>query len=128
MTAGRGEPLDMSNAEAICMAALLAGAPVWRRARDGDDLVLPSLCAALAPLQLTLLAPAVDSIMTLGEACFRRRLCDGARAKDDTDLLCRLAATPTRTHEAVDGADGPVEALICALESIRILSHLSLHR
>jgi hypothetical protein len=86
-------------------AALTLPAPVvlravrcWRRARDHRAPVQQRLHALLAPLGYDMLAPVIDSVMTLGEAWAGRALCRGCPFGPDADeaLLCALIADPAR--------------------------------
>jgi hypothetical protein len=70
----------------------------WRAARDAHEPVQQRLHALLAPLGFDMLAPVIDSVMTLGETCLGRPLCRGCPFGPDGDeaLLCRLLADPAR--------------------------------
>ena len=77
-------------------AVIARAARCWRRTRDEHGPVQQRLHALLAPLGYDMLAPVIDSVMTLGEACLGRPLCRGCPFGPDGDeaLLCRLIAEP----------------------------------
>ena len=121
--------IDLRDGNSLHAVALATGAPVWRKARDERRPVLPALCLALAPHELTLFAPAVDSVMALGETCLRRPLCHGDQAGADAQLLCRLIADPNHIREIARSApDGVLAVFRCALNSIRVLGSLAERR
>ncbi|MBB3693210.1 hypothetical protein [Sphingomonas sp. BK580] len=80
-------------------AALLArAARCWRRARDSHAPAQQRLYALLAPLGYGMMAPVIDSVMTLGEVCLGRQLfgCCALSRDGDEALLCALLADPAR--------------------------------
>ncbi|NYD91547.1 hypothetical protein [Sphingomonas melonis] len=81
-------------------AVIARAARCWRAARDERGPVQQRLHALLAPLGYDMLAPVIDSVMTLGEACLGRPLCRGCPFGPDGDeaLLCRSIADPKRLH------------------------------
>lgn len=85
-----------------------AAARAWRRARDERSPVQQALYAALHPLRCGMLAPVLDSLLTLYETDAGRRL----RVGDEHDLLRLLA----REDDPAPGA-----ALDTALRSTRIM-------
>ena len=93
--AGRPDAARTVPSPVIAMAARC-----WRTARDRHEPVQQRLHALLAPLGYDMLAPVIDSVMTLGEACLGRPLCRGCPFGPDGDeaLLCRLIADPRRLH------------------------------
>lgn len=88
----------MSGATPLPAALLARAARCWRRARDQRAPVQQRLYALLAPLGYEMMAPVIDSVMTLGEACLGRQLCRGCPFSPEGDeaLLCALFADPTR--------------------------------
>lgn len=71
---------------------IIDGARSWRIARDAGDPVQPSLYRRLETLGAGLIAPVLDSVMTVFEAGFRRRFRAGDRAdsaftSDERQLL-----------------------------------------
>lgn len=96
---GRPWPIaGASAARAVPAAVVARAARCWRAARDAHEPVQQRLHALLAPLGFDMLAPVIDSVMTLGETCLGRPLCKGCPFGPDGDeaLLCRLLADPSR--------------------------------
>lgn len=88
----------MAHAAPVRVPAVVIAraARCWRAARDEHEPVQQRLHALLAPLGYEMLAPVLDSVMTLGECCLGRALCRGCPFGPDGDeaLLCRLLADP----------------------------------
>ncbi len=88
-----GDPVMTVPAAVIAQAARC-----WRAARDARLPVQQRLHALLAPLGFDMLAPVIDSVMTLGEGCLGRPLCKACPfgAGGDEALICGLLADPSR--------------------------------
>jgi hypothetical protein len=96
----------------------------WRIARDAGDPVQPSLYKRLERLGAGLLAPVLDSVLTLFEAGFRRRfragnLSDVKLTRDESRLLVMLDAGRATTIEGFD--PNLTHAMLIALRSARLL-------
>lgn len=96
----------------------------WRIARDAGEPVQPSLYRRLERIGAGLLAPVVDSVMTLFEAGFRRRfragnLPDMGFSRDERHLLALLEGAPATSIERFD--PGLAGAMRIALQSVRIM-------
>lgn len=99
-----------------------AAARCWRKARDLGAPVQQRLYAMLAPSNCDMLAPVLDSLMTLYEAALGRKIAVGGAtpSEDELRLLGMLdGTTPRRT--CIDCAEGPASALDCAICSTRIM-------
>ncbi|WP_293878307.1 MULTISPECIES: hypothetical protein [unclassified Sphingomonas] len=97
MVAGPDRPAHAAEARVTIPAAVIArAARCWRTARDRHEPAQQRLHRLLAPLGYDMLAPVLDSVMTLGECCLGRPLCRGCPFGPDGDeaLLCRLLADP----------------------------------
>lgn len=73
-------------------SAVIDSARIWRAARDLGQPVQPILYARLERLGSGILAPVLDALLTLFEACFRRRFdagdsADAALTGDERQLL-----------------------------------------
>lgn len=104
--------------------SVIDGARCWRLARDAGDPVQPTLYKRLERWGAGLLAPVVDSLMTLFEAGFRRRFEAGSLSEprfthDEHYLLALLedgGATP------IDRFDPAMASTMrIALRSARIM-------
>lgn len=106
-------------------SAVIDSARIWRVARDLGQPVQPILYVRLERLGSGILAPVLDALLTLFEACFRRRFDAGNPA--DAELTVdeeRLLALLDR-----DGSAAPIEQvrpgliapLRTALRSTRIM-------
>jgi hypothetical protein len=96
----------------------------WRIARDAGDPVQPSLYRRLERLGAGLLAPVVDSVMTLFEAGFRRRfragnLLDIGFSRDEYHLLALLEGADAASIERFD--PNLASTMRVALRSARIM-------
>jgi len=96
----------------------------WRIARDAGDPVQPSLYRRLEWLGAGLLAPIVDSVMTLFETGFRRRfragnLSDIGFSRDEYHLLALLEGTDAAAIERFD--PNLASTMRVALRSARIM-------
>jgi len=96
----------------------------WRVARDAGDQVQPSLYRRLERFGAGLLAPVVDSVMTLFEAGFRRRfragnLLDIGLSCDERHLLALLEGTDASAIERFD--PNLASTMRIALNSARIM-------
>jgi len=93
-------PAGTTRPPGVAPSVIARAARCWRAARDKREPVQQRLHALLAPLGYDMLAPVIDSVMTLGEACLGRPLCRGCPFGPDGDeaLLCRLIADPERLH------------------------------
>jgi hypothetical protein len=107
---------------------VVTAARCWRRARDKGDPGQPRLYALLAPLDLGLLAPVFDSLMTLCEAAFGRPLkVGGAPAVSfDENLLLRLIDGTQARRTCIRCDAGTASALDCAICSTRIMLRLAI--
>ena len=96
----------------------------WRIARDAGDPVQPSLYRRLEQWGAGLLAPVVDSVMTLFESGFRRRfragnLLDAGFSRDEFLLLALLEGADTAAIERFD--PNLASTMRVALRSARIM-------
>ncbi|HTG37460.1 hypothetical protein [Sphingomonas sp.] len=124
MTAS-GRETTADRATAMPVAVLLRrGGRCWRAARDQGHSVQPMLYAMLAPRGCGMLAPVIDSLMTLYEAALGRAIVVGRGenlSHDERRLIDLFAVTPNRI-----ACDSPCEtpgtaAFRCALCSARIM-------
>jgi hypothetical protein len=101
---------------------------VWRAARTAGDSTQNRLYDLLAPLDMGLLAPAFDSLMTLCEAAFGRPIqVNGATALSfDEDLLLGLIEGTQSRRACIRCDAGTATALDCAICSTRILLRLAI--
>lgn len=96
----------------------------WRIARDAGDPVQPSLYKRLERLGAGLLAPVLDSVMTLFEAGFRRRFragdpSDAGFTRDEYHLLALLEGKDAASSEPFDPSLAGTMRI--ALRSARIM-------
>jgi hypothetical protein len=96
----------------------------WRIARDAGAPVQPSLYRRLERFGAGLLAPVIDSVMTLFEAGFRRRfhagsLLDIGFSSDENRLVALLEGANTAAFELFDPS--LVGTMRIALRSARIM-------
>ena len=96
----------------------------WRIARDAGDPVQPSLYRRLEKLGAGLLAPVLDSVMTLFEAGFRRRFraghpADAGFTRDEYHLLALLEGQQAELSERFD--PNLASTMRVALRSARIM-------
>lgn len=100
-------------------AILIEAARCWREARDSSRPVQPSLFAMLSRHGHGMLAPVFDSIMTLAEGVFGKRIATGSGStlsEDEYRLLDLFEGSGSRA-----GGGGLATALQCAVGSLRIL-------
>ncbi|MBC9031179.1 hypothetical protein IAG41_02135 [Sphingomonas sp. JC676] len=110
-------------------STLIDGARCWRRARDLGEPVQPILASSFPNPGAGVLAPAIDGLLTLFEATFRRRFdagdpCDGELTDDEERLLYLLDHDDQPTSVGVRPA--LAGALRAALRSTRIMLRLVL--
>ncbi|MCE7797439.1 hypothetical protein LWE61_12825 [Sphingobium sufflavum] len=104
----------------------MQAARCWREARDAGAAVQPCLFGLLSPHDCGMLAPVLDSVMTLWEAALGRGLATGEpdRLSEDERLLLGLFDGTRQWRpcvgEAADGS-GMASSLDCALCSARIM-------
>lgn len=100
---------------------LLDAARCWRSARDAGRPVQPSLTRILRAHCAEMLAPCLDSLMSLSQAALGRpfRVGKGGAVSKDEHLLLDLVAGGTPA--CLDCPRGIATALDCALCSTRIL-------
>lgn len=104
---------------------LVEGARCWREASDSGRAVQPSLYRLLAALGCGMLAPVLDSLMTLWEGAFGRRFDPGEeRISEDERLLLELLDTSGPLHGGINWEEGRALALRCAIISTRIMLKL----
>ncbi|MBW6531146.1 hypothetical protein KZ820_10400 [Sphingomonas sp. RRHST34] len=119
----------MSVAPPLPAALLARAARCWRCARDQRAPVQQRLHALLAPLGYEMMAPVIDSVMTIGEACLGRQLCRGCPIGPDGDeaLLCALFADPARLDRLPPCRACPErrELFAGALSSARVMAALA---
>lgn len=99
---------------------LVAAARCWRDARDQGQPVQPCLFGLLSRHDCGMLAPVLDSLMTLCEAALGRGLRTGAPEKlsEDEHLLLGLFDGSRQWHGRAGGAATTFD---CALCSTRIM-------
>ncbi|MBY9064857.1 hypothetical protein K7957_18115 [Sphingomonas yunnanensis] len=123
--------MAMSAAPPLPAALIARAARCWRTARDTRQPVQQHLHALLAPLGYEMMAPVIDSLMTLGEACLDRPLCRGCPFGPDADaaLLCALLADPARLDRLPCRGDGRArhirDVFAGALTSARVMAALA---
>lgn len=111
-------------ASPVAIPLVIDAARYWRIARDARRHVQPALHARLAPRGIDMMAPALDGLLGLFEACFRRRFRAGA--PQDTALTAdeqRLLSLLAGEEKAIAGADVPtlIPAIRIALRSTRMI-------
>ncbi|MET0137010.1 MAG: hypothetical protein ABW192_01350 [Sphingobium sp.] len=102
---------------------IVEAARCWRDARDMGRPVQPCLFGLLSRHDCGMLAPVLDSVMTLCEAALGRGLCAGApdeRSKDEELLLGLIDGSRSLRSGAGAGA-GVARSFACALCSARIM-------
>ena len=112
-----------------CAAALVTeGARCWRGARDCGVPVQPHLHALLGRHDCDMLAPVIDSLMTLYEAALGREIVVGAGAElsGDERLLIGLIERDRPRSACFGCTEDAGHALDCAICSTRIMIALSL--
>jgi hypothetical protein len=100
-------------------AMLIAAVRCWREARDHGKSVQPRLFALLTQHGHDMLAPAIDSVMTLAESMAGRRIRtgDGPVLSDDEHRLMGLL----EGKEVLPGKGGLAASFDCAVRSLRIM-------
>ncbi len=106
------------------MPALARG---WRAARDRHACTQQQLHRLLAPHGAGILAPVVDSLMTLCEAALGRRFAVGAaqRLSADERMLLDLLDGARPQRDCIHCPEGAARALHCSLCSTRIMLSLA---
>lgn len=103
-------------------AMLSEAARCWREARDKHQPVQPSLFALLSRHGHDMLAPVLDSLMTLAEAVAGKRFTVGSGpdlSEDEQRLIGLLEGTGGIPREG-----GLTPSLDCAVRSLQILMTL----
>ena len=113
----------------------LDAARVWRQARDNRQPVQPALYRVLDTCHCGILAPVIDSVLALYEACSGRRF----RVRDGSSARNGLSIDEHRLLNLLQGANGCDAALLdvsrnpglasamrVALRSTRIMLSLTL--
>lgn len=100
-------------------AMLIAAVRCWRDARDIGTLVQPRLFALLTQYGHGMLAPVIDSVMTLAESIAGRRIRtgEGSTLSDDEHRLIGLVEGADVLHHKGSLAT----SFDCALKSLRIM-------
>lgn len=100
-------------------AMLIAAVRCWREARDDGKSVQPRLFALLTHHGHDMLAPVIDSVMTLVESLTGRRIRtgDGPILSEDEHRLIGLL----EGDEVLPGKGGLAASLDCAVKSLRIM-------
>lgn len=107
---------------------ITAVARCWRSARNRDESGQQRLYTLLAPLDMGLLAPVFDSLMTLCEAAFGRPVIVGqARAPSRDEILLLGLIDGSRSRRSCVNCDaGTATALDCAICSTRIMLRIAI--
>ena len=116
-------PVSRTECGAALDELLVGALRCWRRARDRGAAVQHCLYKMLDPLDHGMLAPVLDSLMTLFEAALGRPIRAGDpefRSDDERLLLCLLDGTHVR-RACIDCPEGAGSSLDCALCSTQIL-------
>lgn len=116
----------------VVNSLILDAARSWREARDSGNPVQPALYRALVGYGCGILAPVIDSVLALYEACSGRRFRTGA--PDYVDLsgderrLLGLLGSGGREPAVFDASASPDLARVMriALQSARIMLRLAL--
>jgi hypothetical protein len=108
----------------VAVWTIIDSARNWRVARDAGDPVQPSLYRRLERFGAGLLAPVLDSVMTLFEAGFRRRfgagsLLDTGFSRDENRLVALLEGTDATAFDLFDSS--LLGTMRIALHSARIM-------
>jgi len=106
---------------------LIDAARCWRSARDAGDPAQPSLTRVLRKYASEMLAPCLDSLMSLSQAALGRPLRVGDRRAISADerLLLELFSGAKNSRTCMDCGAGLATALDCALCSARIMVELA---
>jgi hypothetical protein len=111
-----------------CSGLVLAAARCWRLARDEGRPVQRSLYRLLRPLDLGMLAPVFDGLMSMSEAALGRRIGvnrSPALSTDEQILLELLDGS--RARRASLGCRASLSsALDCAISATRVMIALAL--
>ena len=100
-------------------AMLIAAVRCWRTARDTGTSVQPPLFALLTHHGHDMLAPVIDSVMTLAESIAGRRISTGegpVLSDDEHRLIGLLEGARLSPHK-----HGLAASLDCAVQSLRIM-------
>lgn len=115
-------PLSFVAERPTSATILIEAARCWREARDMGRAVQPSLYRLLTGLGCGMLAPVLDSLMTLWEWAVGRRFAPGSgQISNDERLLLGLLDGSRSLHGGVDCEEGRALALRCAITSTRIM-------
>ncbi len=109
----------LARSSILTPAMLIAAVRCWREARDNGKSVQPRLFALLTQHGHDMLAPVIDSVMTLAESMAGRRIRtgDGPALSDDEHRLIGLL----EGKEVLPGKGGLAASLNCAVQSLRIM-------
>jgi hypothetical protein len=109
---------------------IVEAARCWRNARDTGESVQPCLYNTLVPHNCEMLAPVLDSLMSLCEDALGRPVAVGdARAlSSDEHLLLGLIDGSKPRHACIDCPEGAATRLDCAICSTRIMMDLTIAR
>lgn len=122
-------PLPTPSAPAFNPGSWLISeaARCWRIARDEGKSAQHSLYQLLKPLELGVLAPVFDSLMSLCEAALGRHIQTGntAAASADECLLLGLLDGSKSRRACINCEAGAASALDCAICSTRIMLALA---
>lgn len=110
-----------------CSGLVLAAARCWRLARDEDRPVQRSLYRLLRPLDLGILAPVFDGLMSMSEAALGRRIGIG-RTKAlsvDEQLLLDLLGGSAPCRAGLCCRASLASAFDCAISATRLMIALA---
>lgn len=112
---------------------ILDAARSWRKARDSGNPVQPALYRALDAYRCGILAPVIDSVLSLYEACSGRRFRTGASdyvsiSGDEHRLIHLLRGSADKDAAVLDASASPDLARVMriVLRSARIMLRLAL--
>jgi hypothetical protein len=105
---------------------VMAAARCWRGARDRGAPVQQRLYALLSPRGFDMLAPVLDSLLTLYEATLGRKFVTGpAVPSSDECLLLNLLDGSISRQGFIPDAEGQATSLDCAIISTRIMASMA---